>query len=151
MKKWFMYSLIVVIIYTLWTLLYEQIIKKQDDCFCMPLKIYMIVGILAFLFFLYHVKNECKHACTIKENIMEKTSFKGYSYIFIIAILILLSNRFILNAIIDKGNSGYVYSIANTYIIVVTLISAYMSNTTINKKDIIGIFAILTGTTIISF
>jgi hypothetical protein len=64
----------------------------------MPIKIYMIVGILAFLFFLYHVKNECKHACTIKENIMEKTSFKGYSYIFIIAILILLSNRFILNA-----------------------------------------------------
>ena len=149
MEKWIVYSLIVVIIYAIWTLIYEEIVKKHDNCFCMQLKIYMIVGILSFLYFLYHIQSDCNHGKTIKESI-NGTSNKAYLYIIIIAILSIMANKFILKAILDKGNSGYVYSIANTYIIIVTLASAYLYNTEIKKKDIMGIFAIIAGSAILS-
>lgn len=150
MEKWIVYSLIVVIIYAIWTLIYEEIIKKHDNCFCMQLKIYMIVGILSFLYFLYHIQSECNHGKTIKESI-DGTSNKAYFYIMIIAVLSIMANKFILKAILDKGNSGYVYSITNIYIVFVTLASAYLYNTQVKNKDIFGIFAIIAGSALLSY
>ncbi len=150
MEEWLVYSLIVVIIYTVWTLLYEEIVKKHDDCACMPLKMYMIVGVLALIFFIYHVKHECKHGDKISSCI-KSTNTKVFIYISVIAIFILLSNRFLLKAIIEKGNSGYVYSITNMYIIMVTILSAYLYNTKVERKHMIGIAAILVGSGILAF
>jgi uncharacterized membrane protein len=150
MEEWLMYSLIVVIIYTVWTILYEEILKKHDDCACMPLKMYMIVGILALIYFIYHVKHECKHGDKITHS-LKSTNSKVFIYISIIAVFVLLSNRFLLKAIVDKGNSGYVYSITNMYIIMVTILSAYLYNTKIEKKHIIGIVAIIFGSGVLAF
>ena len=150
MEEWLIYSLIVVIIYTVWTMLYEEVVKKHDDCLCMPLKMYILVGIFAVFFLFYHVKNECKHGTDIK-NTIQSTNLKSLLYIGLIAILILMANRFLLKAILDKGNSGYVYSVTNMYIIIVTVLSAYFYNTEIKKKHIFGILTILVGSGILAF
>jgi uncharacterized membrane protein len=150
MEKWVLYSLFVVIIYAIWTLIYEEIIKKHDNCFCMQLKIFMIVGILAFLYFLYHIQSDCNHGKTIKES-LNALSKKAYIYIIIIAMLSILANKFILKAITDKGNSGYVYSVTNIYIVIVTFASAYLYNTQIKKKDILGVITIIAGSGILLF
>jgi uncharacterized membrane protein len=68
-----------------------------------------------------------------------------------IAVLSIIANKFILKAITDRGNSGYVYSITNIYIVIVTLASAYLYNTRIKKKDILGVITIIAGSGLLLF
>ena len=148
MYSWVYYSLLIIIIYTIWTVTYEVIIKNHDNCLCVPLKMYIITGIFAVLFYLYHINTECKHGNTI--NIFNTTSIKVILMLAFISFLILLSNRYWLKALIKKGNSGYVAALTNTYIILVTFISAYMYNNSIEKQHVAGIFAIIIGSAMLA-
>jgi hypothetical protein len=38
---------------------YNSILKLHTDCFCISLKVYVIVGILSILYLLYHAKYHC--------------------------------------------------------------------------------------------
>lgn len=150
MEKWLLYSFITVFIYTIWTIIYEEIVKNHDNCFCIQLKIYMMIGIFAFIYFIYHIQYECKHGKTVKDSIYA-TSNMAYIYALIIAILSIIANKYIIKAVLNKGNSGHVYSIVNVYIVLVTFISAYLYNTRVGKKDMIGIITILFGSMILSY
>jgi uncharacterized membrane protein len=148
MEPWIKYSVLIAVFYTLWTILWEFLIKKNSSkCFCLSLKVYIMAGVIAFLFLIFHVKNKCDNHDTISDIFKEKKSV--YVLFVIIAICMLLANYFWIKAVNTDKNVGYISSIANLYVIMVTLFSAYKYSYKVTIKHVIGILIILFGTHLI--
>ena len=122
MHLWIKYSILIAILYTLWTILWEFLIKNnKSKCYCLSLKVYVIAGIIAFLFLIFHIKSNC----TNHENIIDifKEPKSIYVIFIVISICILISNYFWVKAIELNTNSGYITTIANLSAIIITLFS----------------------------
>lgn len=144
MQIWIKYSILIAIIYTLWTILWEILLKNsKSKCFCRSLKVYIIAGVISFLFLIYHIKNNCNHHNTISDIFKESKS--AYALFFVIAICSLLSNYFWVKAIKTDTNSGYITTITNLSVILITLFSAYKYSYKITLKHVIGIIITLFG------
>ena len=144
MQLWLKYSILIAVIYTLWTILWEFLLKKsKSKCYCHSLKVYIMAGVIAFLFLIYHIKTKCEH----HENIIDifKESKSIYALFIVISICILISNYYWVKAIELDTNAGYITTIANLSVIVITLFSAYKYSYKIKLKHIIGIFVTLYG------
>jgi drug/metabolite transporter (DMT)-like permease len=148
MENWLKYSLYIVIFYTLWTIVFEYIIKRYTDCFCIILITYVLTGILALLYLQYHIKTDCK----IFNNIGDIKKIPNIILLFmvIIALSVLITNKLWIKALENNTNAGYVGSIANMYIIFVTLISAYLFQSKLTLKNIGGIIIMLGGAYLLS-
>lgn len=144
MQLWLKYSIIIAVIYTLWTILWEILIKKnKTKCYCLSLKVYVIVGIIAFLFLIFHIKSNCNDHKKITDIFKESKSI--YFIFIIISICVLISNYFWVKAIELDTNSGYITTIANLSVIIITLFSAYKYSYKITLKHVIGIIITLFG------
>ncbi len=148
MKEWIKYSLYLVILYTLWTIIFEYIIKKYTNCFCVTLATYVVAGILAFIFLVYHIKYSCKHFDNLGD--VRNTSGVILVLILFMGLCVLITNKLWSKAIDNNINAGYIGSISNLYIIFVTIISSYLFTHKISNKKVIGIISMLLGTYLIS-
>lgn len=148
MEKWLYYSYILIILYVISTIVFEYIIKKHSNCTCVTLFTYIFAGLISLFILKNHIGNNCKHYNTIGD--IKKTSMTIIILILIISITIILSNKMWINALSSGGNSGYVGSISNIYIVFVTLISAYLFKTNITIQNGAGIGFILLGGYLIS-
>lgn len=144
MQLWLKYSILIAVIYTLWTILWEFLIKKsKSKCYCNSLKVYVIAGIIAFVFLIYHIKTKCKHHENITDIFKESKSI--YTLFFFISLCILISNYLWVKALKLYINAGYITTITNLSVIIITLFSAYKYSYKIKLKHIIGIFVTLYG------
>jgi len=144
MEKWIYYSLILVIIYIIWTIMFEYVIKKHTDCLCISLFTYIIAGIISILILKNHIHTgECKHYESISD--IKNISKTLLLFLIIMAICIILVNKYWAHALSHGGNSGHITSISNLSIIFVTVISTYLFDTKIKKEHIIGIGLMLGG------
>jgi len=64
--------------------------------------------------------------------------------LIIIAFVIILANRTWVKAV-SQSNAGFVSAISNTYIVIVTILSAYLFKTEIKPIQYLGIGAIIGG------
>lgn len=148
MEKWIKYSLYLVILYTIWTLIFEYIIKKHTNCFCVTLLTYVFAGTIALILLFNHIKKDCKH--------MDKLTDINNIPLIVLALIILVSfciistNKLWLKALENGKNSGYVGSISNLYIVFVTILSSYIFAHKINNKGIMGIIMMLGGAYLIA-
>ena len=134
MQLWIKYSIFIAIIYAIWTILWELLIKKnKSECYCQSLKVYIIAGIVAFLFLVYHIKNKCEHHNNITDIFKESTSI--YILFIAISICIMISNYYWVQAVQLNTNAGYITTIANFSVIIITLFSAYKYSYKINLKN----------------
>ena len=144
MELWIKYSIGIAVLYTLWTLLWEFLVKEnKSKCYCLSLKVYIMAGIIAFLFLIYHVKSKCDHHDTFSDIFKETKSM--YLIFIIIAICILISNYYWVKAIQSDINIGYITTIANLSVIIITIYSAYKYSYKLTFKHIIGILITLFG------
>lgn len=148
MENWIKYSLYLVILYTLWTLIFEYIVKKHTNCFCIILFTYIFAGIIALILLLSHVKKDCKHMNKITD--INNLSPMILGLIIFVSFCIILSNKIWIKALENGKNSGYIGSISNLYIIFVTILSSYIFAHKINNKSIIGIVLMLIGSYLIA-
>ena len=148
MNLWVKYSLLVLTCYMVWTLLWEYAIKKHRECSCVTFQILIVGGILGFLALYLHIKYECKHVKSITES-FKTTPSLIYIIIITIAILMVLSNYFVNKSVNAGGNAGTVFALANTYVVPVTLLSAYFYKTGISLEKVIGTFVVLIGSYLI--
>ena len=144
MNLWIRYAILVLICYMLWTLLLEYAIKKHKDCSCITFQTLIIAGILGVLALHLHTKYECKHSKNIIDT-FKSTSLIIYIIILTVATLIIISNYFVTKSINSGGNSGTIFTLANTYVIPVTFISAYLYNTNLTLGKLAGTFITLSG------
>jgi len=150
MEPWLYYTIIIALIYTIWTIMQEYIIKKHDNCFCINLKIYIIAGIVAFLYLLYHVNSaECNHSKSLKD-VLTYSDNKVWLIILIIGILIIVATKYWLFAVVGNGNSGYVNAVSNLSIIFIALYSSYAYSKHFDMQKIIGMILMLAGIGLIS-
>lgn len=144
MQLWIKYSILIAILYTLWTILWEFTLKQnKPKCYCSSLKIYIIAGIIAFLFLIFHIKSNCAQHAKISDIFKETKSI--YLIFISISICILISNYCWVKAIELDTNSGYITTITNLSVIIITLFSAYKYSYKITLKHIIGIIITLYG------
>jgi uncharacterized membrane protein len=148
MNLWVKYSLLVLTCYMVWTLLWEYGIKKHRECSCMTFQILIIGGILGFLALYLHIKYECEHVKNIAE-CFSSTPTLIYVIILTIAMLMVISNYFVNKSVNHGGNAGTVFALANTYVVPVTLLSAYFYKTGLSTEKIIGTFVVLVGSYLI--
>jgi uncharacterized membrane protein len=131
-----------------WTLLWEYGIKKHRECSCMTFQILIVGGILGFLALQLHIKYECNNVKNITECFSSTPTFI-YVIIVTIAMLMVVSNYFINKSVNAGGNAGTVFALANTYVVPVTLLSAYLYKTGLSTEKIIGTFVVLVGSYLI--
>ena len=105
-------------------------------------------GILGFLALYLHIKYECTYVKSISES-FTSTPTLIYIIIITIAILLVLSNYFVNKSVNAGGNVGFVFALANTYVVPVTLLSAYLYNTGLSLEKMIGTIVILIGSYLI--
>jgi hypothetical protein len=71
---------------------YNNLLKLHTDCFCVSLKVYVIVGLLSLLYLIYHAKYHCHK---YHENSLDL--FNGGQKVWLISIglslLVLFSNK----------------------------------------------------------
>ena len=150
MEIWLIYSLLIMFIYTIWTIMQEYIVKNHDDCFCVNYKIYIVAGLISFIYLMYHLKShECTHSKTLMGTI-KYSNIKVWSIILFISILIIIVAKYWVLAVIDNGNSGYVTAITSISIIFITLYSYYTSNDNISSTKLMGVIIMLIGTGMIA-
>jgi drug/metabolite transporter (DMT)-like permease len=147
MKDWLKYSFGLVFVYTLWTLIFEYIVKKHSDCFCSILFVYIFAGILATFVLLSHIKKDCKLYKKITD--IKTMPIFILILIVIISVCVIISNKLWVNAL-KYSNSGYIGSISNLYIVFVTILSAYLFKTKVSMINGAGIGAMLFGAYLLS-
>ena len=135
------YIVIIIVLYSIWTIIMEAISKNYSSCFCITLKIYIFAGIISLILMYFHVKNDCKHHDTIKD-IIKTPLIILIALIFIS--LIIISNKYWLQAV-TYTNSGFVSALSNGYIIIVAILSAFLFKSKIKKLHYFGILAIIGG------
>jgi len=148
MENWIKYSLYLVILYTIWTLIFEYIIKKHTNCFCVTLLTYVFAGTLALILLFNHIKKDCKHMNKITD--INNLSPIVLGLIIFVSFCVISTNKLWLKALENGKNSGYVGSISNLYIVFVTILSSYIFAHKIDNKNIIGIVLMLIGAYLIA-
>jgi len=143
MEKWIKYSLYLVILYTIWTLIFEYIIKKHTNCFCVTLLTYVFAGTIALILLFNHIKKDCKHMDKLTD--INNIPSIVLALIILVSFCIISTNKLWLKALENGKNSGYVGSISNLYIVFVTILSSYIFAHKINNKGIMGIIMMLGG------
>jgi uncharacterized membrane protein len=149
MEKWLYYSIILILVYIVWTIVFEYIAKKHTNCFCVTLFTYIFAGIICILLLHNHIySGKCKHFGNFGD--IKDMSKQVAFFILILSVCIIISNRMWMNGLSSGGNSGYIGSVSNLYIIFVTFISAYMFKNKINKENIFGILLMTGGAFLIA-
>jgi len=148
MEKWIKYSLYLVILYTIWTLIFEYIIKKHTNCFCVTLLTYVFAGTIALILLFNHIKKDCKHMDKLTD--INNIPSIVLALIILVSFCIISTNKLWLKALENGKNSGYVGSISNLYIVFVTILSSYIFPHKINNKGIMGIIMMLGGAYLIA-
>ncbi len=149
MEKWLYYSIILIIVYIIWTIIFEYIAKKHTNCFCVTLFTYIIAGLICIILLHNHIySGKCKHFGNFGD--IKDISKPVLFFIIILSVCIIISNRMWMNGISSGGNSGYIGSVSNLYIIFVTVISAYMFKNKIKKEHIAGILLMTGGAFLIA-
>jgi uncharacterized membrane protein len=144
MQSWIKYSIIIAILYAIWTIMWESLIKNnKKDCYCLALKIYLITGIIVFIFLIFHAKLTCKDHNGVID--LFKESKKTYLYIILISLCILLSTVLWVKAIKTSINAGFITTITNMSVIIITLYSAYRFKSRLDIKHLIGILITIYG------
>lgn len=147
MKSWIYNILYIIILYAVWALGMEIIVKKYTNCTCISLQTYMFAGLFALILFCNHIKNGCPHYKSINDIIKAP---KGIIiWLIIISLAIIFANQSWLKAV-KRTNSGFVSAITNSYIVIVTIISAYLFNTKITPIQYTGIASIIGGCYLLS-
>jgi drug/metabolite transporter (DMT)-like permease len=137
------YIILIIVLYSIWTIIMEAISKKYSSCFCITLKIYIFAGILSLIFMYFHTKHDCQHHDSIKDIFnMPIVILIG---LILIACASLMGNKYWLKAV-NTTNSGFVVGLTNIYIVIVALLSVFLFNSKINKYNYLGIFTIIGGT-----
>ena len=142
MEHWIYNIFIIIVLYSIWALGLELLSKKYSRCECLSLQTYIFAGVMAMILLLFHIKKGCKHYKSIKD-------FKNTPLIILLGLVIISSaivwaNRQWYQAV-NKVNSGIISATTSTYIILVTIVSAYLYRTKISTKQYIGIGTILGG------
>ena len=143
MEKWIKYSLYLVILYTIWTLIFEYIIKKHTNCFCVTLLTYVFAGTIALILLFNHIKKDCKHMDKLTD--INNIPSIVLALIILVSFCIISTNKLWLKALENGKNSGYVGSISNLYIVFVTILSSYIFAHKIDNNSIIGIIMMTGG------
>jgi len=137
------YIILIIVLYSIWTIIMEAISKKYSSCFCITLKTYIFAGIIALIFMYFHTKHDCQHHDSIKDIFnMPIVILIG---LVLIACASLMGNKYWLKAV-NTTNSGFVVGLTNIYIVIVALLSVFLFNTKMNNYNYLGIFTIIGGT-----
>ena len=136
------YIIIIIVLYSIWTIIMEAISKKYSSCFCITLKTYIFAGVLAIILLYFHIKNGCKHHESLLD--ITKTPLIILASLILVAMTSLMSNRYWLKAV-NKANSGYVVAMTNIYIVVVAILSVYFFKTKIKPTQYLGMLIIMGG------
>jgi heme/copper-type cytochrome/quinol oxidase subunit 2 len=83
----FIYIIIFLIISFVIYRFYSKIINEHINCFCITLKITVIMGILSFIYLLFHIKYECHKNHKNHKN-HNNVIFDGQQSVWILTILI---------------------------------------------------------------
>lgn len=144
MELWFIYGLIIAIMYALWSVLLENVSKNNKNCLCLILYIYILVGIISFIYLLYHIKYNCCHGTNLKDNL---SNFDRSSIFKIIIVSFLIFISFIIINICFKKNINIVnvYAMSNLYIVLLLLYIVFTTDKSLNLKEIGGIIMIVGG------
>lgn len=148
MEKWIKYSLYLAILYTIWTIIFEYIIKKYTNCFCVTLLTYIFAGTLALILLFNHIKKDCKHMNKLTD--INNLSPIILGLIVLIGFCIISTNKLWIKTLENGKNAGYVGSISNLYIVFVTILSSYIFAHKIDNNSIIGIILMLVGAYLIA-
>lgn len=143
MEHWIYNIIIIIVLYSIWALGLELLSKKYSSCECLSLQTYIIAGVIATIIMLFHIKKGCTNYKSISD--VKNTPLLVLIGVIIIACAIVMANRHWYQAV-SKVNSGLISATTSTYIILVTLVSAYLYRTKITAKQYIGIGTILGGT-----
>lgn len=142
MESWIYNILFIIILYAVWALGMEIIVKKYTNCTCISLQTYMFAGLFASILFCNHIRNGCHHYKSINDII--RTPKGIIFWLIIISLAIIIANQSWVKAV-KQTNSGFVSAITNSYIVIVTIISAYLFNTKIKTIQYVGIASIIGG------
>lgn len=147
MESWVYYTFSIIILYAIWAIGMEILVKKYKSCACISLQTYMFAGLIAFILFYYHIKNGCDHYNNVSDIFSApKILLIG---LIIVAFVIILANRTWVKAV-SVSNAGFVSAISNSYVVIVTLLSAYLFKTKIKPLQYLGIGAIIGGCYLLS-
>ncbi len=136
------YIVIIIVLYSMWTIIMEAISKNYSSCFCITLKTYIFAGIMALILMYFHVKNDCKHHDTLKDII--NTPIIIIIGLILVSLVIIISNKYWLKAV-TQSNSGFVSALSNVYIVIVAILSAFLFKSKIKQQHYFGILAIVGG------
>ena len=136
------YTFSIIILYAIWAIGMEIIVKKYTNCACISLQTYIFAGLISFILFYYHIKKGCDHYHCVSDIFSApKLLLVG---LIIVAFVIILANITWIKAV-SLSNAGLVSAISNSYIVIVTLLSAYLFKTKIKPLQYLGISAIIGG------
>ena len=147
MEGWIYNTLFIIILYAVWALGMEIVVKKYTTCTCISLQTYMFAGLFALVLFCNHIKSGCPHYKSLSDIV--KAPKVIIFWLIIVSLAIILANRSWIKAVKDT-NSGFVSAITNSYIVIVTIISAYLFNTKITTIQYAGIASIVAGCYLLS-
>ena len=136
------YIILIIVLYTIWTILMEAISKNYSSCFCIILKINIFAGLLALILLYFHTKKECKHHHSIKE--IFNMPYIILFGLVLIAMTSVICNKYWLKAV-KTTNSGYVVGLSNIHVVIVAILSVFLFKTKMNKHNYLGIVAIIGG------
>ena len=142
MKPWIYNIIIIVILYSIWSLGLEFLSKQYTNCECMSMQTYIFAGIIATIMLILHINNGCENYKKIND--IAKMPMIIFICLTIIAIAIVWANKAWYKAV-NHVNSGFVSAMSSSYIIIVTIISAYLFRTKITKEQYIGIGLMMGG------
>ena len=144
MKSWFIYGFIIAIIYAIWSILIEDVTKKNKNCLCITLYIYILVGIISLIYLFYHSMHECHHGSNMKDNLLQ---FNKSSILKIISVSFLVITSFILLNYCFKNDINVlnVYAMSNLYIVFFALYGAVILSNKLSIVNIIGISMVIGG------
>lgn len=147
MEGWVYYTFSIIILYAIWALGMEILVKKYKNCACISLQTYIFAGIIAFILFYYHIKKGCDHYHCVSDIFSApKILLIG---LIIVAFVIILANRTWTKAV-SLSNAGFVSAISNSYVVIVTILSAYLFKTKIKPLQYLGIGSIIGGCYLLS-
>lgn len=138
MEVWVHYGIITIIIYSIWELLWEFVMKHHDACWCTSLITIISGGIISFIVLFFHIQEKGHQYGKAMSSIT-------WFWLFIMGIFMVSINYFYSNSIKNGKNIGIVSCFTSSYILIVFLISGYVNKTEITIENLFGILMILVG------
>jgi drug/metabolite transporter (DMT)-like permease len=142
MEAWVYHTFTIIILYAIWAIGMEILVKKYSNCACISLQTYIFAGIIASILFYHHIQKGCVHYKCVSD-IMSAPRVLLIGLI-IVSFVIIMANRTWIKAV-SLSNSGFVSAVSSTYIVIVTLLSAYLFKTKVKPIQYLGIGLIVGG------